>query len=208
MFDHTKYGPKIESILGPHDSGQRLMPLAPREPLQGEGLERLQGSSAEELLAPQAISSRSDADCVRCGLFLYLSALDESHTISQQISSSTGSFLHGIMHRQEPDFGNSKYWFRRVAGHDVYPSLRAAALDLLPSQASAAARRLYEEIEKRPQWDPFWFVDQCETAHRGGDGDLAQSLVQIQRLEWQLLFDYCYRQAVGASRGARTTGSA
>jgi hypothetical protein len=46
------------------------------------------------------------------GLWLLAGDLDRSHTISQGIGSAEGSFWHGIMHRREGDFSNSKYWFR------------------------------------------------------------------------------------------------
>ncbi len=203
MFDHARYGSTIESILGPHEGGQRLMPLAPRGPLRGEGLDRLTQSSTEQLFEGQPIVSSAFAECVRSALFLYFAALDESHTISQGISSPSGSFLHGIMHRQEPDFSNAKYWFRRVPEHEIYAALRQSALDLLKGEAGAAAGRLRSEIERRSQWDPLWFVDECQTAHRGKDADHEQRLLEMQRLEWQLLFDYCYRHAVGKA-GSKT----
>ena len=37
MFHLDSYSSKIQSILRPHEAGWRLMPLAPRSPLQGEG---------------------------------------------------------------------------------------------------------------------------------------------------------------------------
>ena len=46
--------------------------------------------------------------------------LDESHRISQSVSTSSGSYWHGIMHRREPDYGNSGYWFRRVGDHPIF----------------------------------------------------------------------------------------
>ena len=52
-------------------------------------------------------------------------------------------------------------------------------------------------IESQPQWDPFWFVDECETVQGRADADLEQQLREVQRREWQLLFDYCYRKALG-----------
>ena len=100
------------------------------------------------------------------------------------------------MHRQEPDFSNSKYWFRQVGGHDVFPELRAAALEVLSDAPDAAGARLSGEIERREKWDPFWFVDECQAVYQAQAGDLEQRLMEIQRLEWQLLFDYCYRRAV------------
>ena len=199
MFDAASYGKEIELILAPHEGGGRLMPLAPAGPLRGEGLDRLRKASNRDLLDPIPVAAEDFADCVRSALFLYFSDLDESHTISQGIPTSTGSYLHAIMHRQEPDFSNSKYWFRRVGGHEVFPRLREAALSALQANAtdSAAAGRLRAQIESRPQWDPFWFVDECEAVRGRADADLEQRLQEVQRREWQLLFDYCYRKALG-----------
>jgi hypothetical protein len=222
MFDPQAYGKAIASILEPHQGGARLMPLAPSGPLQGEALTQLRRLSSRELFAATPIAAEDFADCVRSALFLYLSDLDASHTISQNIPTATGSYLHGIMHRQEPDFSNAKYWFRRVGSHEVLAPLRAAALEALQpgsgaesglksstesnarsstesgtESSSTAAKPLRSHIETRPQWDPFWFIDQCEAAGHGG-ADLDRHLREIQRLEWQLLFDYSYRKAVGA----------
>ena len=196
MLDLTRCSSTTRDILNSADDGERLMPLAPAGPLAGEGLDRLRAASAEELLGGP-IASREFADCVRSALFLYLSAIDESHTISQSISSSTGSFLHGIMHRQEPDFPNSKYWFRRVGRHELFPTLREAALDRLRSAGGPPAERLAAAVESRAEWDPFWLVDQCESVVRGRDAELEQPLMGIQRVEWRLVLEYCLRRAVG-----------
>jgi hypothetical protein len=198
MFDAASYGKEIELILAPHEGGGRLMPLAPAGPLRGEGLDRLRKASNRDLLDPIPVAAEDFADCVRSALFLYFSDLDESHTISQGIPTSTGSYLHAIMHRQEPDFSNSKYWFRRVGSHEVFPRLREAALSALGGNTrDDAARQLHAQIESRAQLDPFWLVDQCEMARGRSDAGLEQRLREVQRLEWQLLFDYCYRKAVG-----------
>lgn len=197
MLDLQAYGKAIGSILAPHEGGGRLMPLAPSGPLRGEALTQLRGLSSRELFADTPIAAEDFADCVRSALYLYLSDLDASHTISQSIPTATGSFLHGIMHRQEPDFSNAKYWFRRVGSHEVFAPLREAALEALAQSGSGAAKILRAQLETRPQWDPFWFVDQCEAAGQGG-ADVESRLREIQRLEWQMLFDYSYRKAVGA----------
>ena len=104
------------------------------------------------------------------GLWLLAGDLDRSHTISQSIGSAEGSFWHGIMHRREGDFSNSKYWFRRVGDHPV--------LDQLAQLAGDTYR------------DPFDFVDACSRAVKRQD-ESHQRCVRAQWLEWQALMAYC-----------------
>ena len=61
------------------------------------------GIEPESLQVPDQIRM----DCLS-GLWLVAGDIDESHTISQDLGSAEGSFLHGIMHRREGDFGNAK----------------------------------------------------------------------------------------------------
>jgi hypothetical protein len=160
--------------------------------------------SDHDLFAP-VVDSQAAA-CCRAGLWLGYDFLEESHSISQAIETSSGSYWHGIMHRREPDPDNAKYWFRRVRQHPVFAQLAAAAAQLANSRlansrlAGAADAGSPSEpaayLARQPVWDPFRFVDFCErTRGTGGDGE--QLCRDIARLEWRLLFDHCHRQAKG-----------
>lgn len=117
------------------------------------------------------------------GLWLYFSCLDESHEVSQGVKSAEGSFWHAILHRQEPDAWNAKYWFRQVGRHPVFAALR--------DEAASVVLRSGSEIAVPDPWDPHWFVDLCDSLRsRPEDPDYAVAQ-QIQTREWQLLFDYC-----------------
>ena len=98
-------------VRRPPGNALAAMPLLPKAPRECEQLDSLRTMQAADLFGGEGIASRDDAECVRSGLFLYFSALDESHRISQGIATSSGSYWHGIMHRQEGDWSNAKYWF-------------------------------------------------------------------------------------------------
>lgn len=48
-------------------------------------------------------------------LWLYVDDLERSHVICQDYPSGLGAYIHGVVHRREGDFWNSKYWFRRTS---------------------------------------------------------------------------------------------
>ena len=115
------------------------------------------------------VRNRPMADACLAGLWLLHGFLDESHQISQSLKTAEGSFWHGIMHRIEPDFWNSKYWYRQVGSHEVINAMSA-----------------------RNSEYPDGFVDACERAHEvGGDPEVASDAIA----EWICLFEYCYRNA-------------
>jgi hypothetical protein len=53
-------------------------------------------------------------------------------------------------------------------------------------------------LGKQSAWDPFAFVDLC-AAVLVGQAPCEELCRQIQKREWELLFDWCYRQAVEES---------
>lgn len=178
QFDISVYGPEVASILALDGDGHRLMPLARGHCSSTEAARRLKNADPKQLFpnarAPEAALS---------GLWLYFSCLEESHSISQEIHTTDGSFWHGIMHRQEPDADNAAYWFRRVKRHPVFDPLRERVAEL----SSHAAFRIGEN------WDPFAFIDFCDTAREKPGSPEERLALEIQRVEWQLLFDHCAR---------------
>jgi hypothetical protein len=189
MFDPAQYGSAFQALL----AEERLNALGPGTPNR-KVYSALQALSPEQAFLPHSIRDAGMAQCCLAGLWLYHDYLDESHRISQSVSTSTGSYWHGIMHRREPDSWNSKYWFNRVGRHPVFPGLCEAAKRIAEQDSSLPETQFLRE---QKQWDPNRFIDLCE-ASRTGKSEAERLCRMIQLREWQLLFDYCYRQAVGA----------
>jgi len=124
---------------------------------------------------------------VKSGLLLWNDDLDGCHTIAQDLEDSHGAYLHGVMHRREPDYGNSKYWFRRVGTQPLFPQLRTAALDLLSEAPASDPYR--KALEKSPEWDAFRMVDWCEAAKDEHDVAFLRALqaIEIQGLTYYWL---------------------
>jgi hypothetical protein len=159
-------------------------PLGPGTP-NPDAHARLKVLRLDSSFAPHAVCDRDMAQSCLAGIWLLHNYLDEAHEISQEVDTATGSYWHGILHRREQDFSNAKYWFRRVGKHPVFePLLREAAV-----LATAAKDKQTGQIATWPQWDPFAFVDLC--------ADGAGLCAEIQQIEWGLLFEHCYRHAVG-----------
>ena len=188
-FRASDYGSPIAEILALAGDGHRLMPLVGGPCASEKARDMLGRLDAAELFGGKRVVSKEFAEAARSGLFLYLSCLDEAHSIAQEIHTTTGSYWHGIMHRQEPDFSNAAYWFRRVGQHEIFPALREAAIEIAGDGVP--------ELTKKPTWDPFRFIDACEEVHRRSNAGVEEVLREIQRAEWQLLFDCCWRRAVG-----------
>ena len=130
---------------------------------------------------------------VRSAALLWHDHLDASHTLSQHLDGANGSFLHGIMHRREPDYGNAKYWFRRVGQHPAYPELAQRVAAVLKSKAEGELER---QLIPRGEWDAFGFVDACEDAvNRPVTDSRNQLLRSIQAAEFEVLLEHICGQA-------------
>src|SRR5262249_22336190 len=105
----TEYSAKIAALL----TEDRLPPLGPGTPNE-RVREQLASLQLDAAFAPHTVRDRDMASACLAGLWLYHDLIDQAHTIAQDIDTPEGSYWHGLVHRREPDFGNAKYWFRRV----------------------------------------------------------------------------------------------
>ena len=192
------YTSAIAEVIGKLEAGNPLPPLVPQNAWSRELTDTLEAASLDELFDGASLKNTTFAEAIKSGLLLWNDALDESHTISQGLADQTGSYWHGIMHRREPDYPNSKYWFGRVGSHPIFPALRERSLELFNETAnpSDALTEVGQAIAAQENWDSYQFVDWCQAAEGDSDSDVIGFLQQVQAEEIKLLLAYSYRNAV------------
>jgi hypothetical protein len=128
---------------------------------------------------------KSTRELLRCAALLWHDHHDAAHVIAQDDSSAEGSFLHGILHRREPDYDNARYWFRRVGKHPAYLGLAKSVAEL---RDQSPDQRLANKLIPGGSWDPFGFIDACaEAAASPGSDPRKKLLRQIQAIELEAL---------------------
>ncbi|PHS07638.1 MAG: hypothetical protein COA78_13350 [Blastopirellula sp.] len=169
-----------------------VCPLTPGKPNQ-EAKAQLSSLTPDMVFEGHSLCDLEMANSCISGLWLLHNYLDDSHTISQDNHSSTGSYWHGIMHRREPDYSNAKYWFRKVGQHSAMADVQLAAANIAKSAKLDADTQF---LADNSTWDAFTMVDACQAANSGNE-NAATILRQVAGAEWRILFNYCFRKAIG-----------
>jgi hypothetical protein len=178
MVETTRTG--LENLLATPESPD----LGPG-PRPGALTESAINKTLDELFDRGEVASARQS-LIRALVLLWHDHLDSSHVIAQSIENADGSFLHAIMHRREPDYGNAKYWFHRVGDHPAFPEIASRGAVLKTKTDSG----LIAKVTSQGRWDPFAFVDACEAASRpGAPADTAGLLRELQKIESQVLLN-------------------
>jgi len=147
-----------------------------------------------------AVQSESDVAALKAGLLQVNDFLDASHEFSQSVQGggvhSAGDYWHAIMHRREPDYSNAKYWFRRVGRHPIFPELAEYAETLFQSSPEIRSR-WGDRLIGGGEYDPFAFVDLCQSAAGSNSDDLTTFARQLQWWEMLLLLRQTDRDVIG-----------
>lgn len=180
-FDPAKYGPDVARVLAFDGNGDRLMPLNCGPCSSQEAYDVLKTWKASRIF-PKS----ENPEAAMSGLWLYFSCFEEAHEAADRGGTQEHYLWHAILHRQEGDSGNAAYWFRKAhADHPVHSALSVEAAAILVR---------YPRTEFRVgRWDSYAFLSFCDRARAQVGSSQQRAALEIQRAEWQLLFDYCAR---------------
>ncbi|MCC6232656.1 MAG: hypothetical protein IT580_08425 [Verrucomicrobiales bacterium] len=145
----------------------------------------LSPADAEQAAAAACASVGVDgprADCVHALVLLWNDHLDRAHGLVQDLSGADAAWVHGIMHRREPDFSNAQYWFHRVGRHAAFAALATGARAALGVEHSLNA-----VLVPDGRWDPMAFIREVERATRARDAATESVLRTLQRAEFMAL---------------------
>jgi hypothetical protein len=179
-FEPSRYGADVARLLALGENGQRLAKLTCGDCVNEQARRELSSFQPADLFP-----AHREPEAPMAGLWLYFSCFEEAHRLIEDPRTPDGVYWHAILHRQEPDDGNAAYWFRRLGKHPIFGALVEQARKILAALPEAEFRVGH--------WDPYAFVAFCERARRQPGTIQERAAIEIQRAEWQLLFDHCAR---------------
>jgi hypothetical protein len=150
-------------------------------------------SAAVRSLIQAALPRSSTAEVValEAGWRQLFDDLDGSHRCSQSIEGDgrhqSGDYWHAIMHRREPDYGNSQYWFHQFATHPVFAGLPEEAKRIATEFASPKFADWLPRLMAGGRWDPMAFVSCCQAAASSPDAAFRAAVEELQYRELLLL---------------------
>jgi len=167
-FDPPLYGPDVKRILSLGENRNRLIPLQ-FAPYAAAEVRDLMNTFEPDQLFPDL----EEPEVPLAGLWLYFACFEEAHRLAEKCETEEGDLWHAPVHRN-------------CAG--TYPIFANIA------RAAVKITRKFPTAEFRTgRWDPFAFLGFCDRARKQPGSLQRRVAMEIQRAEWQILFDYTAR---------------
>ena len=163
-----------------HDA--QLPRISAREPVPDQRLIRRVVAVEDQEIARR---NGPEAQCIRSLLFVAAGGVEQAHRIVQEISTSAGAYIHGMVHRIDDDFDNARYWFRR-----------AGILSAAAAMYDRAARN-HLTVASQPFWDPILVTDLVETSRTAG---VTEDLRAVLTIEFEVLLESLWDRTEGCEQ--------
>ena len=149
---------------------------------------------------PALLAGGERAELARGAVLLWHDHHEVAHGIAQDIPGRDGSWLHGLLHRREPDYSNAAYWYQRAGQHPAFGELARRAGEIL-EEAGAGAGELRQVLFRGAAWSARGFIDACEQcAGRPATDARRRVLERIQAAEIEVFLEHVWRDGEGDGR--------
>ncbi len=119
-------------------------------------------AALEQAIPPGCPSSAG----VLCGLLLHAGDWNAAHHTVDSLATPETSYWHALVHRMEPDYWNSNYWFRQSGRHRIF--------------ADVAKFALSAGYPLRGAWDPAAFNEFCQDLTPGGEQERQAAAIHAE----------------------------
>ena len=145
-----------------------------------------EGVRLKEMIADSGLSSDS---LVTAMLWIRVGIIEPAHEIVQKGSTPMASYLHGVVHRLEADYWNSKYWFRQVKDDGLLQSLSNAIVEWVAVDGLLDIAMSLKVISGTT-YSPVEFVSAHERLSKLADQAPSHSaaMERIAWIEWESLW--------------------
>lgn len=127
-------------------------------PLQAQS----KSSQCDEIDRLVRASPSTAGSIVEAMLWLRVGLIDRAHEIVQDGRNENERYLHGIVHRLEGDFWNSKYWFRQVSDRSLLARLSEAIENDPHAGCNSKYSIEWKSVFPDGRFRPERFVDSVE----------------------------------------------
>ncbi len=146
----------------------------------------------------KSMASEPMAAAVRGLLCLWNGWLDEARTAVANAPPVEKCYIEALCARHTDNPVAAKPLLQQVQTHPIHEQIAAYSLRVLVNPSDPLLLRLKQMLEMTGIWEPFLFNDLYEQARAGRFKDAAVDAIrQIQGIEFEMLFRYCYEAATG-----------
>ncbi|MBU0641041.1 MAG: hypothetical protein KKB50_19430 [Planctomycetes bacterium] len=202
-LDTSHYPPPMVAMLMAR--GAELLPLQwhlnPSRAAKGN-LDEL--TDDQRLFGVSQLADEPMGAAVRALLYLWNGWPAEAEMYAELAEERERTYVVALCKRQVGDPAGAKERFQGIADHPVFRPLAEYAIKTIGLSTARALKRLREVIAFGEQWEPHAFTDVYEQARDGQLDPAGEKIVrQLQRREFELLFQFCMAGAVGEALTAR-----
>ena len=172
------YSDFIERLFLTPGTLSRLFPSDPREISRILQIREVQDGA---LMGDELPHDPSLVLILRSLLFYFFDALDDARWAIQSVEGDHAAYVRAMIHRRMGDMQSTKDLYARAGLHPAFHGMHRAAAQRSPQMA------------KQFNWDPYMFTLMCEQ-YKFGAQEEESELLFLQKIEFEHIFDYTWRQ--------------